>query len=30
MKKEVTETRLDIAKIRTEDAKRHLDCMIFN
>ena len=30
IKKEVTETRLDIAKIRTEDAKRHLDCMIFN
>ncbi len=29
MKKEVTETRLDIAKIRTEDAKRHLDYMIF-
>lgn len=29
MKKEVTETRLDIAKLRTEDAKRHLDYMIF-
>ena len=29
IKKEVTETRLDIAKIRTEDAKRHLDRMIF-
>jgi hypothetical protein len=28
-KKEITETRLDIAKSRTEDAKRHLDYMIF-
>jgi len=30
MKKDVTETRLDIAKSRTENAKRHLDCMIFS
>jgi len=29
IRKEVTETRLDIAKTRTEDAKRHLDYMIF-
>lgn len=28
-KKEVTEMRLDIARSRTENAKRHLDCMIF-
>ena len=30
MKKDITKTRLDIAKIRTEAAKRHLDCMIFS
>lgn len=29
LKKDITETRLDIAKTRTEDAKRHLDYMIF-
>ena len=28
-RKELSEMRLDIAKTRTEDAKRHLDCMIF-
>ena len=28
-KKEVTEMRLDIARSRTENAKRHLDCLIF-
>jgi hypothetical protein len=29
IKKEVVETRYDIAKARTEDAKRHLDYLIF-
>jgi hypothetical protein len=28
-KREVVETRYDIAKSRTEDAKRHLDYLIF-
>lgn len=28
-KKEISEMRLDIAKVRTQDAKQHLDCMIF-
>tara|TARA_B100000242_G_C42938898_1_gene435404 strand:+ start:226 stop:642 length:417 start_codon:yes stop_codon:yes gene_type:complete len=29
LKKDISETRLDIAKARTETAKRSLDCMIF-